>query len=444
MTRSCLALCLLLAHPLFAQAPTRKAESPKMLFDFDKGELADIFALTVKGVLGPRPSPACDAGTEPRPAGRSMRIQGFPKTFVCSKADKVPADWRQFEALSFWVHRSEEAVQRHPSTTIEVQVLEEPGVRFWRKLELHHTGWEQFTLPLRWFSPGGGRLPRWDRVRHLGFLFHDQGEVLLDNVALSPGSAFVRLEDLLPLAFPGRSREDLAVIGRPDLWLLSDVKNAGWEKLAAELAGLQRGFTADLGVAEPAAPPCLIVFATAEQYWAFPGRLAAQYLREADAPQEAGSTVMGLATTSWDPDLGTRRPVCVHEFVHSLIERYLRLDNRDDWFQEGLASWYQERLRPQADLAKLVKENVLVADRRRPLESICGPQGKLRSDHLSAFTIVGTLASGKYRARLPRLAAAFAQAKSTNLEPHLAAVLETDWAGLTKDWLEFCEQTWGK
>ena len=25
-----------------------------------------------------------------------------------------------------------------------------------------------------------------------------------------------------------------------------------------------------------------------------------------------------------------------------------------------------------------------------------------------------------------------------------AGVLETDWAGLTKDWLEFCEQTWGK
>jgi hypothetical protein len=153
---------------------------------------------------------------------------------------------------------------------------------------------------------------------------------------------------------------------------------------------------------------------------------------------------MGLATTSWDPKLETRRPVCVHEFVHSLIERYLRLDSRDDWFQEGLASWYQERLRPEADLAKQVKESVLDADKRRPLESICGPQGKLRGAYVSALTIGGLLASGKYRARLPRLAAAFAQAKSTNLEPHLATVLETDWAGLTKDWLEFCEQTWGR
>jgi len=48
------------------------------------------------------------------------------------------------------------------------------------------------------------------------------------------------------------------------------------------------------------------------------------------------------------------------------------------------------------------------------------------------------LRSEPYKARLPVLFKALQDANSTNLEPHLVSILNTNWDDLTSDWQEFC------
>lgn len=89
------------------------------------------------------------------------------------------------------------------------------------------------------------------------------------------------------------------------------------------------------------------------------------------------------------------------------------LDSTNDWFGEGLAAWYQNRLRPM-DLGAKVAESFVDAEPRRTLQF--------------AWTVVGTLMT-KHRERMPALLAAFLAANSTDREPHLGPVLSTTWEG---------------
>src|SRR5688500_15658081 len=59
---------------------------------------------------------------------------GFEKTFGHSEPGLVPADCTRFATLAFCVHRSEGEARARASTTIELQFVEEQGVRCWREL----------------------------------------------------------------------------------------------------------------------------------------------------------------------------------------------------------------------------------------------------------------------------------------------------------------------
>ena len=145
---------LLLGLPMAPVAgQTDPAAAPTVLFDFDSGKVGDWFRLTSKGVMGLRPAPEFQGDAVAPPGGQALRVQSFPRTFLHSLDGKMPGDWSSFESLSMWVYRTEAAAARHPTTSFEVQLLQEQGVRFWRRVQIEHAGWQRLELPLKWFSP---------------------------------------------------------------------------------------------------------------------------------------------------------------------------------------------------------------------------------------------------------------------------------------------------
>lgn len=434
--------------PAAGAAPRPQEAPPKLLFDFEGDAAGTSFKSITKSVIGLREAPGLQPGaanTPPPPAGKALRIQGFAKSFVHAAAGQVPADLRPFSALRLWLYRSAEEAERHPATEVEFQFVEEEGVRYWRKVVLDQVGWQAIELPLRWFSPAGGRLPRWDRIATLGIYFRSPGEVLVDGIALLPGAGpFLHPErDLRALAFA--SADDGTLIAKEHCWLLSNVHGHEQEArtLADELAQLQRRVLRELALPEPLEPAGLIVFAEDAQYRAFPPRLAERLGRTAAAPRNDGFTVLGIATSSADGELGLRRPVMVHEFVHSVIEKSASLGAAGDWFQEGVAAYYQDQLRPDAGVAAKLGADYTEAGARKLL-ALCGPQARWKGDYLLAMTVFSTLQSEPYRARLPALVAAFQRAKSTELGAQLGPILATDWDGFAEQWAKTCKQLAGR
>lgn len=389
-------------------------------------------------------APGAANATSP-PAGKALRIQGFAKSFVYAAAGQVPADLRPFSALRLWLHRSAEEAERQAATEVEFQFVEEEGVRYWRKVVLDQVGWQAIELPLCWFSPAGGRLPRWDRIATFGIYFRSPGEVLVDGIALLPGPGpFLHPErDLRALALG--AAEHGTLITRQHCWLLSNVREQDRElnALADELAELQRRILRELALPAPLEPAGIIVFAEEAQYRAFPPRLAEQLGRKAGAPRSDGFTLLGIATSSVDGEFGLRRPVLVHEFVHSVLEKSAHLAAVPDWFQEGLAAFYQHDLRPQAGLGEQLGGDYTNAGASK-LAALCGPEAKWKGDYLLALTVAATLLSEPYRAKLPALIEAFQRAKSTDLEAQLGPILATDWDGFAAQWTKTCRLLAGR
>lgn len=430
--------------PVAEATPSPQAVPPKVLFDFEGDAAGTSFKSMTKSVIGLRQAPGLapgQANASSPPAGKALRIQAFAKSFVYAAAGQMPADLRPYSALRLWLHRSAEEAERHAATEVELQFVEEEGVRYWRKVVLDQVGWQAIELPLCWFSPAGGRLPRWDRVATFGIYFRSAGEVLVDGISLLPGPGpFVHPErDLRALAF--ETAEGVTLITKEHCWLLSNVVGRGQElqALADELAELQRRVLRDLALPDPLEPAGIIVFAEDAQYRRFAPRLAEQLGRKAGAPRGDGFTVLGIATTSADGELGLRRPVVVHEFVHSVLEKSACLAAVPDWFQEGVAAFYQQELRPQASLGEKLGGGYTDGGAGK-LAAFCGPQAKWKGEYVLALTVVATLLSEPYRAKLPALIAAFQRAKSTDLGAQLGPILATDWDGFAAQWTKTCQQ----
>jgi hypothetical protein len=164
-----------------------------------------------------------------------------------------------------------------------------------------------------------------------------------------------------------------------------------------------------------------------------------------EPPKADGFTFMGCATGSWKESYGTLRPTYTHEFVHALIARAALLQNRTEWFQEGLANHYQLLLHPQQGLGDVVMKGVETPGWHLPLQRLCDGDRIPVNRYWQAVTIVEMLlVSPRYRDRLADLLRAFQAAGSTDLEPHLEPILGVDWDGFTADWRVYCRATYAR
>ncbi len=428
-------------------APTAPAE--RALLTFDEGQPAATWG--VDGICRHSFVDVVDApaGPGPAPRGKALSVSAPRAGALVASGFDLPKDWRGFRAVSFWVWRDEAEAVRRPTGRYELQVIEDgAGAYFRRVVELQHVGWTRVWLPLRWFRWGDGRVPRWDRIAHLGFVFPEGAELLIDTVTLAPedasGAAQLTVADLRNLAFPGADEGASRVVETPDAVVLTDAPDLDPAKLARHLADVKQAVYQTFPFLDPAfLPPVVIVFRTHEAYQDFPPRFAQRLNGLSGEPQSGGYTIMGIATSAWNAKFGQDRPVVAHEYVHALLSLSALLPNHGDWAQEGLASLFQLRFHPQEDIAAVIAKGVADPRAQTPLRELCGGGRIPLHRYWQAMTVWETLlANGKYAPKLPELFRAFRETRTTDLGRHLT-LLGATWEDLTREWQEHCTTKYG-
>jgi tetratricopeptide (TPR) repeat protein len=435
------------SRPSIAPA-SRTVGVETVLLDFDAaGGEADWNApqnAQVQWVDGPDAPPIPGA----RPAGKAMKIAADAKGgFVYTRRGKLPADLAQCEAITFWAYLDKQVEQ---PVVLELQLLEADGkAKFWRRVELNRKGWQKVVAPLRLMRWGTQRNPAWGNVTFLGIYFRDKAQVWVDNIAVvrTPGiSATLGSDELAAIAFPGAPAQDVRRVEEGGMLILTDCRELDLPKLSQHLARAAAAVAADLGdAAKPATPPALVVFSQVRDYRAFAPRLAGCLEAAGAAPSSGGYTLQGVSSSSWDASMGSLRPVYLHEFVHSLLERSLMLPDNGDWLQEGLANYYQLRFHPQENIGKIVTDGLANDKNRTPLDKLCSGQRIELNRYWQAMTVARLLLEDpKYRDKLPAMLELFSKKGSHDLGPALKEVFGVTWDQFSADWREFCRKTYGK
>lgn len=429
---------------LFATAPLFAED--RLLFDFDTGRLADAWSVVGVGQASLEATPAGAPDGDNSPRGQAAQLECRQTAAFFTRAGLVPADWSDFSNLVAWVYRDEAEANARSRTVLEIQLVEPDGkARFARRIDLDRFGWQKLELPLDGFRWGEGRVPQWQKIDRLGFVLRGGGRVAVDSISLREGpprSALLMLDEVSAIAFPDAPADGPKRFASDRVELLGDAPRLDAEILASHLAKVAAAVFEDLPFLERrAGSGRLLIFATRESYRAFPARLAKTLGAAGPVPKSQGFTLHGLATSFWDDKLGTLRPVYTHEFVHSLASNCGLLQNNGEWLQEGLASRYQLRFHPQANVGAIVKNGLTIESSRLPLDRLCQGKPIPMDRYWQAMTLVDMLVTdAKYREKFPALFEAFAAAGSTDLAPHLAPILGKTWDQLTTDWQAWCRE----
>lgn len=430
-----------------SRAEDAKPGAETILFDFTQSGLGDTWTAQGKIQAGRTKPPETPPGEGTVPEGEAVELTAGPGGLFFTKQGQLKVDWPKVRQVAFWLYRSSDEARQHPKAAMEVRFYEGDNRSwFWRRVDLDHTGWKRFEVPLAWCRWGEGHVPRWGEVNRLVFSFRNESRVWIDNIATVAGNAdqgaALTWDQLREVAFPGKPEGEVKLVRRDHVAVMSDAQGLDADALAGHLGKASTAVYADLPFLKP--PPAtdpapLVVFATRESYRAFAPRFAEHELAQIPPPTSGGFTLQGIATSSWDPAQGTLRPVYTHEFIHAFVGRSALLDNKGEWFHEGLASVYQLRFHPQANFGQLVRKSL--DDARPSLEKLCNGQKIELNEYWAAATLIELLlARDKYKPRLPALVAEFQKTGSTDLGPHLRGVLATSWGELTADWVAFCAE----
>ncbi len=387
------------------------------------------------------------------PAGRALRLSGESGGgFVAKSKAFDEVDWRKSVTLAFWVYRSAEEAKVNPAVVLDVHLMEEDRqAYFWRKLEVSHSGWKKIEMPLDWFRWSHSRIPRWDKVRSLGFLLRESATLTIDTVWTEPTENsrgdFPSGELIASVAFPIEDGETkLRSLETRDVQLITNAKSLDLEQLAGHLASVAKEIRREMPfLPEPVRGPVFVIFQSRDEYRQFAPRYARQLNCEVHPPETAGFTVEGLCTSSWDAQYGTLRPVYTHEFVHGYLARTLPLATHEDWLHEGLASRFQLTIHPQMNLKEMVRDGLKIPMRNDPLKQLCDGRRIVTNRYWQAATICQMLMTDeRYRAGFQILLERLRDSKSNDLGPHLEPVWQTDFDKLTSDWRAFCDREFGK
>lgn len=414
----------------------------KTLFDFE-GEKAPGWEASAGGTAATVPGPKAVAEGADRPAAGALQVKVPKAGWVRSAAGAISEDWTGYSDLTFWVHRTDAVVKDQPRVTGEVRVRAARGGHYWRRFEVTRPGWQQISLPLRWFRPADSRVPGWDRMSRLEFYFREAADLTIDTVrarADRESGPHPTPDDLREVGFPGSPAGAVRSKIESDLWVLTNAPDLDLDGLTKHLRKVADRVVKDLGLPEPKGPPpCLMVFANRQQYQAFPVHLAEKLDAEPALPKTEGYSTSGVGTSYWDAVAGSGRPVYTHEFVHSLIEQCLGVGSRGDWLHEGIATYYQLVFHPQLNIGEVVREEFARKGSPRSLPRVCGGSQVPTGRYWQVGTLVEMLMTEeRYKPQFAGLLTALCKSESTDLAPHLSKVLGTSWEDLETDWATFC------
>jgi hypothetical protein len=375
------------------------------------------------------------------PKDNAVHLTTSGKSIFLAIEGLAPRDWTELEAVSFWIFRADRS---DPPTTIELQVFgSNPRARFWRKLVLDHEGWQMYSVPLRWMRWGNYYVPAWNDVGRFGIYFRDAGDIWIDSITLEDTDgqlgSMIAGADLAKLAFPDGTA-DVKSTDSTDLILVSATSELSSDELLKHVSSLKRQIESDFSfLPATRVPPKLVVLQAQADYRQFVEKLSAVLNSQTAVPTTDGVTLLDVSVSYWDPAQGTRRPVYTHEYVHGLLSHMLRFENQGDWFHEGVASYYQLKAHPQANLSEIVRQGIDNRNLSTPLEELCNGKRIPLNRYWQAMTIVELLLTNDaYRKKLPELTAAFQNSGSTDLGQPLRGVLDKTWNQLTDDWRSLC------
>lgn len=428
-------------------APTAQSALAEVVerLDFEAPGLSQQWA-AAGGLRAERlavPEPPSDAGG---PQGFALRVAIEKPGAIYTKPAVLPTDWRPYRAWSAWIYRSAEEAKAHPTSTFEVRAVEDDGrANYWRKVEVSHTGWKLVELPLPWFRTSDGRLPRWNHIARLVLASQTPIDLVFDDIRLikgdRPRAAELTPEILTAFAFPAEGPRARTASARR-VFIATTADELDLDVLAPHLEKVAAAVYEQLPfVSEPTQPGILLVFRTRDEYRDFVVRLARQFGGVADRPSADGFTVQAIASSYWEPRLGTLRPVYTHEFTHALVEQALLLRCKGEWFHEGLANSFQIRFHPQKNIDKSIIEWLDSSNSRSPLADVCSGKPVPIERYWQTLTVAQMLFSEeKYRAKLPDLVKVMQATGSTDLEPPLKSLWNSDWEAFTSDWEAFCRR----
>src|SRR5439155_14482582 len=153
------------------------------LLTFD-GPLKDqVTPLSKSRLEAWKPDDVLAEDRDPQPQGRALRLTAPAGGGFVTNADVITVEWPKVESLGLWLHRSAAEAKEHPTVELELRLIEEDSpAYFWRRVQVAHVGWQKLLLPLDWFVWSEGRIPRWEKVRYVGFRLRDDGAVTIDTL----------------------------------------------------------------------------------------------------------------------------------------------------------------------------------------------------------------------------------------------------------------------
>lgn len=346
MTRAILLLTLLLAG---------LARGDETLIDFEREVPGAVRAVGVQLKLRDGPAP------QGRRYAELVREPDTPASYVILPLPD-DRDLSRVAALRFHARPDDDA----PAAPLALRWLaldDGNRVLFQRRLTLpHDADWQDLREPLSSWRWDNTRTGDWRDVRRLAIRIETPaGQLLLDDVRLEPGdrgdaSASRSDDELIRLAFGDRPVRRAAGDG---LLVATDqvhrFRDADLEAIRLDMLRarrfIARVFAPVARTTNPAQSVALLIFDTPDSERRFHESLGKLWRVEIAPPRSGGYTVQDISTSSWNERFGVKRPVYLHETVHGLLARDLRLltgHAPHTWLHEGLASYLQAAVFPDS------------------------------------------------------------------------------------------------
>lgn len=220
--------------------------------------------------------------------------------------------------------------------------------------------WVRLDEPLHAWRWDNRRVGDWDEVKEIALVVSspDVNRIDLDDVRFT-GTESVedRTKWLLHLAFgdrPIRQAQGDGLLVATDA--VDGFTDADLKRQLEDIRRVRKFIRRVFGDAvrptdELLAPSPLLIFKNADDYPAFVAALGRELRVTIEPPRSGGYTVQDISSSTYKPELGPRRPVYLHESVHGIVARDLRLITGHplhNAMQEGIANYVQICVHPKS------------------------------------------------------------------------------------------------
>lgn len=298
---------------------------------------------------------------------RALKVDGGAGAVFAARANFPRPSWWKGDRFRFRASAPGATPARPLVLAVEFYARERKAY-FRREVKLTGADWRLVEIPLRFVSPGLGKL-KWEECHRFAFRFRTPGSVQIDAIELVETDrrrpTEVTAEEIGKLAFGGSARSET----NARFAVFSDQPGHDLKAALAEVEKAYVTFSKDFpALAPPPRPVPVLLFGKPADYLAFWTNLAEQYGKTAAAPRPEAHCLLGAAGASVGPDGKPPEKLSTELARLLLASGYGLSDAGGDWLSEGLASHYEYAAKGE-NLHELTKR-ALVAGKFLPLSRL--------------------------------------------------------------------------